>query len=105
MPARRSEVSGLSNAVAAKRFAALGKAAKKSPSITSTSPIATMNWAMLRCRAGLPRYYFGGVIGAALPPVEGAPSRGLPDGSEKYRKKSESGVSNMRVSLARSPFS
>src|SRR5262249_34876421 len=32
-------------------FAAPGKAAKNSPSITSTSPIATMNWAMLRRRA------------------------------------------------------
>src|SRR5262249_58976308 len=51
MPATRSDISGLSNAVAAKRFAAPGKAAKNSPSTTSTSPIATMNWAMLRRRA------------------------------------------------------
>ena len=43
MPAIRSEVSGLSIAVAASRFAADGKAAKSSPSMTNTRPIATRN--------------------------------------------------------------
>ena len=46
MPATRSDVSGLSSALAASRFAARGKAANRSPSITSTRPIATMNWAI-----------------------------------------------------------
>src|SRR5260370_31431802 len=46
MPATRSDVSGLSSALAAKRFAARGKAANSRPSITSTRPIATMNSAI-----------------------------------------------------------
>src|SRR5215475_685997 len=43
MPAKRSELSGLSIALAARRLAARGKAANNRPSITSTRPIATMN--------------------------------------------------------------
>src|SRR5262249_48266887 len=50
MPATRNDVSGLSNALAASRFAARGKAANSNPSITSTRPIATRNWAI--CRDG-----------------------------------------------------
>src|SRR5262245_2225578 len=47
MPATRSDVSGLSSALAASRFAARGNAAKSSPSMTSTRPIAAMNWPSL----------------------------------------------------------
>ena len=36
----------IERALAASRFAARGKAANKSPSITSTRPTATMNWAI-----------------------------------------------------------
>jgi hypothetical protein len=53
MPATRNEVSGLSIAVAASRFAADGKAAKSSPSMTNTRPIATRNSAIQGyCRVG-----------------------------------------------------
>jgi len=47
IPATRNEVSGLSIAVAASRLAAAGKAAKSSPSMTNTRPIATRNSAIL----------------------------------------------------------
>src|SRR6187399_1227673 len=64
MPAIRSDVSGLSSALAANRLATRGKAANSSPSITSTRPIATMNWAILpdRSRDGdvPPAAYFAG---------------------------------------------
>src|SRR5215472_3698379 len=43
MPAKRSEASGLSMALAAKRFTAAGKPANSNPSMTSTRPRATMN--------------------------------------------------------------
>ena len=46
IPAIRSDVSGLSSALAASRLATRGKAANSNPSITSTRPIATMNWAI-----------------------------------------------------------
>src|SRR5262245_10503505 len=60
MPAIRSDVSGLSNALAASRLAARGKAANSSPSITSTRPIATMNWAISASRPRSERPLFRG---------------------------------------------
>jgi len=57
------------------------------------------------------RYRAGGLaagalpLGAAAPPALGVPSRDLPLASPKYLKKSESGLSSIRVSFGRRPFS
>ena len=49
MPAIRSVPSGVSSAVAASRFATAGDAAKMSPSMASTRPIATRKSRIANC--------------------------------------------------------
>jgi hypothetical protein len=113
MPAMRSDASGLSTALAARRFAAPGKAAKRSPSIARTRPIATRNSGICPLpQPGLQesRYLAGGFVAGAPPgavaaPAPGELSRDLPVASPKYLKKSESGLSSIRVSFGRRPFS
>src|SRR5215471_8034772 len=97
MPARRSELSGLSIALAARRLAARGNAANNKPSITNTRPIATMN-SVISAQPVLAQFrgYFGAEAAGGGLPGAGPASRALPDGSTKKRKKSESGLSSRR---------
>ena len=89
-PLMRKMPSGDSRALAARRLAKLGKAAKSSPSITSTRPIPTTKSDI---QGSFRRGHFASSV------------LGLPVGFMKNRKNSESELSNMRVSLLRNPAS
>jgi hypothetical protein len=90
-PTTRNMLSGDSSTDASARLVRPGKAAKANPSITKTNPSADRN-SDTRCYRGVA----GGVRGVSL---------GRPDGSEKNRKKSESGLTTKRVSDDRNPAS
>lgn len=104
MPTVRSVVSGACWTDSMARFAVAGKAENTSPSMTKTRPSATTKSDIGHRRAML--FTFGylapwvcaapGCIGAGLP-AEAGPV--LPLGATKKRKNSESGFSNIRVSL------
>ena len=110
MPAIRSEFSGLSNAVAANRFGGARKGGEKQPFDHEYEtdrnnelghlclPVPCSEVPLLLRR----RSRRGRAAGCMR---RRSPSRGLPDGSTKKRKNSESGLSSMRVSLERRPAS
>lgn len=97
-PTARKVASGDSSTDASARFVTPGKAAKTNPSITNTSPSAD--------RKSNTRGYRGVAgVGVVAGCVAGCVALGLPEGSAKNRKKSESGLTTSRVSEGRNPAS
>src|SRR5262249_42486573 len=98
IPIRRREISGVSSTLVIALLADSGNAAKIRPSMTKTNPSAARKSDIpvvrVRYRDGV--WAAGGVAGL---------SRILPDGSPKYLKKLESGLSSMRVSFCLRPRS
>jgi hypothetical protein len=104
IPVVRSVWSGVFAIVATARRAASGNAANSSPSITRTSPQRGQE-VDHRPAPGSPAY-FSAACGEAWGTLWGADADApFPTGSPKYLKKSESGRSTRRVSLARKPVS
>jgi len=84
MPAIRSDVSGLSNALAASRLAARGKGGEQQSldHEHETDRDDELGHLCLAAREASVRY-FAGLLGGDVVPGGVAPSRTLPDGSTK----------------------
>ena len=101
-PTVRNVLSGASSTDASARLAMPGAAANNSPSITNTSASAAMKSVTSLYRGTAGGVVAGGVV--AGDDVLGV-SRARPEGSEKNRKKSESGLMTSLVSLDFNPAS
>ena len=94
MPAMRNRLSGMASTMAIARLVPSGNAAKSIPSIAKNRPIAAR-------KSDMHCYFDPGGLGGVEACGFGAAgvSAGItPDGSEKKRKKSESGLRTRRVS-------